>query len=51
MEEKNLAYYEDDYPCDTCDMVCDSWEARYCCTLCLYYDDHPDCEDCDPWEI
>ena len=51
MEENNLAYYEDDYPCDTCDMSCDGWEARYCCTLCQYYDDHPDCDDCDPWEI
>ena len=43
-----------DYPCRKCEEVgiyCDEWDSRYCCTLCYYYDDDPDCELCDPWEI
>lgn len=46
--------YEDrEYPCDTCKTQesCDIWEARFCCTLCYYYDDEPDCENCDPMDI
>ena len=39
------------YPCDSCDLPCDSWEAKYCCTLCHWYSDNPDCEDCNPWDI
>ena len=42
---------DDDYPCKTCDLHCDFWEAKYCCTLCHWYDDNPDCEDCNPWDI
>lgn len=50
-------YEEDDYngghPCDTCSSrdLCDGWEAQFCCTLCHYYDDYPDCEHCDPMDI
>lgn len=43
----------DPCPCDDCidrDM-CDGWEARYCCTLCRWLYDYPDCSDCDPAEI
>ena len=42
---------DDDYPCDSCDLPCDSWEAKYCCTLCYWYNDNPDCEDCNPMDI
>lgn len=42
---------DEGYPCDTCDLHCDYWEAKYCCTLCHWYDDNPDCEDCNPWDI
>lgn len=43
----------DDFPCDTCDMAesFDGWEARYCCTLCRYYNTDPDCDFCDSWDI
>ena len=41
---------EDYIPCDDCDFHCDAWEARYCCTLCQWTDEHPDCDSCDPWE-
>lgn len=42
-----------DYPCDTCNLAdsCDGWEARFCCTLCHYYSDDPDCSNCDPMDI
>ena len=42
---------DDGYPCKTCDLHCDFWEAKYCCTLCHWYSDNPDCEDCNPWDI
>ncbi len=44
---------EDDYPCNTCATAdsCDGWEARFCCTLCYYYNDEPDCDNCDPMDI
>ncbi len=44
---------ESDYLCDTCCHrdFCDGWEARFCCTLCHYYSDDPDCENCDPMDI
>ena len=44
---------EDDHPCNTCDLKdsCDGWEAQFCCTLCYYYSDNPDCENCDPMDI
>ena len=44
---------EDDYPCNTCASKdsCDGWEAQFCCTLCRYYNDEPDCENCDPMDI
>ena len=40
-------------PCHTCDRqeFCDGWEAQFCCTLCHYYNDDPDCENCDPMDI
>ena len=38
-------------PCENCTSVCDGWEARYCCTLCYFENEDPDCENCDPWEI
>ena len=47
-------YEEDsDYPCDNCgdSVFCDGWEAQYCCTLCRWYDDDPDCDNCDPMDI
>ena len=50
---------EDDYidydpcPCDDCAERdwCDGWEAQFCCTLCRWRNEDPDCEDCDPWDI
>ena len=44
---------EDDYPCNTCASKdnCDGWDAQFCCTLCYYYSDEPDCESCDPMDI
>ena len=42
---------DDECPCDSCDLPCDSWEAKYCCTLCHWYSDNPDCEDCNPMDI
>ena len=43
----------DEDPCHTCDRqeFCDGWEAQFCCTLCRYYNDDPDCEYCDPMDI
>lgn len=41
----------DDSPCARCKNTCDGWEARYCCTLCHYISDEPDCDSCDPWDI
>lgn len=43
----------DDYPCNTCASKdsCDDWEARFCCTLCCYCNDEPDCENCDSMDI
>lgn len=42
-----------DFPCDTCYSkdLCDGWEAQFCCTLCHYYNDDPDCSSCDPSDI
>ena len=44
---------DEDYPCHTCSLsdTCDGWEAQYCCTLCRYYNDDPNCEQCDPMDI
>ena len=44
--------YDDDYPCDNCDSkdYCDSWEARYCCTLCHWHGCE-DCDNCNPMDI
>ena len=47
---------DSDYPCDTCNLanLCDGWEAKFCCTRCRYYNEDPDCEDCeycDPMDI
>lgn len=44
---------DDNYPCNTCDRKdgCDSWDAQFCCTLCYYHSDDPDCENCDPMDI
>ena len=44
---------ESDYPCDNCANkdTCDHWDAQFCCTLCYYYSDEPDCENCDPMDI
>lgn len=40
-----------DFPCDSCEYPCDGWDARCCCVLCHYYNEDPDCTDCDPWDI
>lgn len=54
-EEDNTEYDDeyDNYPCSTCASKdsCDGWEAEFCCTLCHYYNDEPDCEKCDPMDI
>lgn len=44
---------DSDYPCDTCASKdgCDGWEARFCCKMCYYFSDEPDCENCDPMDI
>lgn len=46
-------YPDEDYPCDGCpsEDTCDGWEYKYCCTLCRYYTEDPNCEDCDPMDI
>lgn len=46
-------YIEDDYPCDSCSSsdACDSWEAQFCCTLCHYNFDEPNCDECNPMDI
>lgn len=43
----------DNYPCDTCADRdhCDGWDAQFCCTLCMWGNDEPDCENCDPMDI
>lgn len=46
--------YEDDCPCNTCELDCDYWDANYCCTLCRWKNggEEPSwCDDCDPWDI
>ena len=45
--------YEDDYPRETCASrdSCDPLEATYCCTLCRWQNEEPDCGSCDPWDI
>ena len=40
----------DKNPCDSCEIQCDSWEARYCCDLCHFLGCE-DCENCDPMDI
>ena len=44
---------DDEYPCDNCAMqdTCDGWDARFCCVLCRYNNDDPDCSNCDPMDI
>ena len=51
--EQEIENEEDCHPCSTCPKqdYCDSWDAQFCCTLCYYYDDEPDCENCDPMDI
>ena len=47
-------FYEDNQcPCDSCPSQdsCDGWEARWCCRLCLWYNEDPDCDSCDPMDI
>ena len=47
-------FYDDDpCPCDSCSSQdsCDGWEARYCCRLCRWYNEDPDCENCDTMDI
>ena len=48
-----MGYDDSECPCDTCGMQdsCDGWEARYCCTLCHWQCDEPDCENCNSWDI
>ena len=43
----------DPCPCDSCSCQdsCDGWEARYCCALCRWYQNDPDCDNCDPRDI
>lgn len=44
---------ESEYPCNDCTEAefCDGWDAIYCCRLCHYYNDEPDCDNCDPRDI
>lgn len=44
---------QSEYPCDNCPAfeTCDLGDAQFCCTLCHYYSDDPDCENCDPMDI
>ena len=53
MSERDEEPCESEHPCHDCPQAeyCDGWEATYCCTLCLYYNDEPDCENCDPMDI
>lgn len=44
----------DECPCHTCSEqeFCDGLEARpSCCELCRYYNDEPDCENCDMMDM
>ena len=43
----------EDHPCDNCGSAkfCDGWEAQFCCKLCLYLHDDPDCDNCDHMDI
>lgn len=52
-EELDEELDESKYPCHTCSEQesCDGWEAQFCCTLCRYYNDELDCENCDPMDI
>ena len=47
--------FDDDEPCpcDDCEMSCDMWDSRYCCSYCQWFhgDSEPDCDDCNPWDI
>ncbi len=44
---------DDDHPCVNCSSrdSCDCWDSQFCCTLCHYYNDNPDCSSCDPSDI
>ena len=46
-------YYNDQCPCDDCPDYdsCDGWEAQFCCTLCRWQCENPDCNNCNPWDI
>ena len=52
LDEAERDIEEDGYPCNTCasESSCDGWDARFCCTLCYYFTDEPDCENCDPYD-
>lgn len=43
----------DPCPCDDCLDYdhCDGWEARFCCSICRWQCEEPDCESCNPWDI
>ena len=47
--------YDDgyEYPCDSCAQrdTCDGWDAQFCCRLCHFHNDDPDCSNCDPSDI
>ena len=45
--------FDSDCPCDNCTSYgsCDQWEQRFCCTYCRWSNGHPDCKNCDPWDI
>ena len=55
IEEQEFLDYDDmdDCPCNTCGMqdTCDGWEARFCCMRCRYFNEDPDCSNCDPMDI
>ena len=53
MTDRDEEPCESEHPCNDCPKAefCDGWEASYCCTLCSYYNDEPDCENCDPTDI
>lgn len=44
---------DDEHPCVNCSSndSCDAWDAGFCCILCHYYNEDPDCTSCDITDI
>lgn len=55
MDDDKSYENDPDYPCQYCDRDCDTWEARYCCTLCEWLcggvPPESYCDDCNPEDI